>query len=132
MTDETAAVRDGLLQREPPALLAGRCAGCGQLSFPAATSCAHCGADAPAPEALGGTGVIYSYTVARFAPPGYVGDVPYAVGLVDLEEGIRVTTTLTAPDLDRLKVGAPVQFRLLEVPTEDGPALSWSYELEGE
>lgn len=126
---DVAPVREELFDAGAGRLLAGRCSRCEQLSFPVAAYCSHCGASSLAPEPVGATGVIYSYTVARFAPPGYAGEVPYAVGLVDLPEGIRVTTTLTAGDLGALQVGADVRFQLIEVETEEGPVQSWAYEL---
>jgi uncharacterized OB-fold protein len=75
-------------------------------------------------------GAIYSYTIARFAPPGYVGEVPFGVGIVELPDGIRVASTLIAEPLEELRIGAPVTFRLLEVETEDGPALSFAYAIQ--
>ena len=121
------AVRDELVQLEPPALLGGKCGECGRLSFPLERFCAHCGALDPQRCALATTGTIYSYAVVRFAPPGYAGSVPYAVGVVELEPGIRVASTLIADPIEALQIAAPVRFELLEVPTDDGVVLSYAY-----
>ena len=89
-TDTVPEVRPDLVQTDPPALLGGSCAACSQLSFPVAPYCPHCGAAGTTPVPLATEGTIYSFTVARFAPPGYSGAVPYAVGVVELPDGIRV------------------------------------------
>lgn len=127
--DTLPEVRPDLVQTDPPALLGGSCASCGQVSFPVAPYCPHCGATGTSPVPLATEGTVYSFAIARFAPPGYTGAVPYAVGIVDLPDGIRVASTLTADDLDALRIGADVRFRLLEVDTDDGPVLSYAYEL---
>jgi len=48
-----------------------------------------------------GTGVIYSFTIAR-------GREPYALAYVELTEGPRILTNIVDCDLDTLRVGAPV------------------------
>jgi uncharacterized OB-fold protein len=127
---ETVLAREGLLSLDPPALLGGRCSACDGLSFPRERFCAYCGAEEPAPSPLSTRGTIYSWTIVRFAPPGYTGEVPFAVGIVELDDAIRITSTLTAEPLESLRVGATVTFRLLEVPAADGPVTSWTYEVD--
>lgn len=42
-----------------------------------------------------GTGTVYSYSIHHFGPTkAYKGEPPYAVALVDLDEGVRVMTNL--------------------------------------
>jgi scaffold protein (connect acetoacetyl-CoA thiolase and HMG-CoA synthase) len=120
-------VRAGILQLDPPALLAGRCAACGELRFPATSLCAECGGERIESVALAGEGSLYTFSIVRMAPPGYGGKVPYAVGVVELPDGIRVTATILAEDLDRLAVGDAVTFELLTLPGPDGPLLSFAY-----
>jgi uncharacterized OB-fold protein len=122
-------VRDELLVLDPPALLGGRCRNCDGVSFPLEAYCPHCGALGPERAALPNTGLVYSYGIARIPAPGYEGVVPYAVGLVELDCGIRVASTLIADPLESLTVGAVVEFRLLDVATEDGAVTSYAYEL---
>ncbi len=54
-------------------------------------------------------GKIYSFTVVRHATPGFKGTVPYAVGAVELPEGIVILSPLTGSDFDKLRVGMNVQ-----------------------
>lgn len=51
-------------------------------------------------------GLIYSYTVLMQRPPAYYqGPVPYAMGFVELPEGVRVQTLFTGCDFDELAIG---------------------------
>jgi uncharacterized OB-fold protein len=120
--------RENLVEVDPPALLGGECGECGLLSFPLERYCAHCGAADPDRRPLPTTGSIYSFSIVHFAAPGYAGEVPYAVGVVELDRTIRVATTLLADPLDSLRVGAAVEFELLEIPTAEGDAvLGYAY-----
>ncbi len=116
-------VADGLFAVDPPALLAGRCVACGALRFPLRSACATCQRTELEPVALSRDGTVYTYTIMRASPPGYSGPVPYAVGVVELPEGLRVTSTLTCEDLMRIEIGRPCTFELLELPGADGEIL---------
>jgi uncharacterized OB-fold protein len=75
-------------------LLATRCSGCGRLSFPPKTHCPGClGADVDWVE-LSGRGSLYSATRVHAGPARFAADIPYALGIVDLEEGVRLVTRL--------------------------------------
>lgn len=86
-------------------VLAGsRCRACDNVAFPPAVRCQRCGsADVVALE-LSSTGVVWAHTVQRFAPksPPYVppaeGFKPFAVGYVELPEGVRVEAVLESTD----------------------------------
>lgn len=71
------------------------------------------------------TGTIYTFTIVRNKPPGYLGEVPYAFGFVDLDVGLRVISTLVADDLEDLVIGDRVEFELLTV--GNGAAMEASY-----
>jgi hypothetical protein len=124
-------VRDGLFRTDPPALTGGRCTSCGSLSFPRRAWCPDCQGTAIEDVALSTTGVVYTFTVVHMAPPGYLGEAPYAYGVVELPEGLRVTSTLLADDLDAIDIGAPVSFELLELGAGEDRALSFGYRISG-
>lgn len=87
-------------------LLAAECARCGQLSFPPTGDCWRCGsAGTPGALPLSRTGTLHTFSVVHVAPAGF--RPPYAVGQVDLPEGLRV--------LARLEVADPVLDEPLEV-----------------
>jgi len=97
-----------------PALGASRCSHCSTVAFPAASLCSQCSRPAMSPFSLSTRGTVWAYTVQRFAPksPPYVpppnGFAPFAVGYVELPEGIRIEAVLECHDFDELDDGAPV------------------------
>ena len=112
---------------EPPALLGVRCTACGKPSFPRAPDCPLCGAPDPEPVELSPTGTLWGWTEVTAPPPGYHGDVPYGFGVVELPEGVRVVTRLTAPVAD-YELAQPMHLRFVELPGDDGESiLTWEF-----
>jgi uncharacterized OB-fold protein len=122
----TRPVREELFSIDPPALVVGRCDSCGSLHFPRRALCPECQSPDIRLDSMSGEGTIYTLTVVRMTPPGYVGEAPYAIGVVELAEPLRVAATLLADDLERLAIGDPVQFELIEIGVED-PVLTYGY-----
>ncbi len=60
-----------------------------------------------------GTGVVYSYSIAR-------GKAPFSVAYVKLDEGPIVLTNIIECDLDSVKVGDKVKVKFVKSDTEDG------------
>jgi uncharacterized OB-fold protein len=121
------AIQEGLFQTDPPALLGGRCPACGALRFPAADACPQCQNDGMDRVPLGTKGTLYTFTIVRMAPPGYVGETPYAIGVVELPEGLRVAATITADDIESLQIGDDVEFELIPLGQDSDPITSYAY-----
>jgi len=96
-------------------LRGSRCGACGIVAFPVATGCQRCGAQQMVVTDLSRHGVIWGWTVQRFAPksPPYVpppgGFTPFAVGYVELPEGVKVQALLECADVEELDAGMSVQ-----------------------
>ncbi|WP_413104328.1 Zn-ribbon domain-containing OB-fold protein [Streptomyces sp. Inha503] len=97
-------------------LQGARCSGCPVTVYPAEDACPRCGGPAD-PVALQGTGTLWTWTVQRYAPksPPYEpppgGFVPFALGYVELADGVRVAAVLDLDDLDDLdgiRIGMPL------------------------
>ncbi|HEY3015445.1 MAG TPA: OB-fold domain-containing protein [Nocardioides sp.] len=103
-----------------PTLEGSRCRECGTVAFPAARGCQRCGRQAMTPLKLGRRGTVWGFTVQRFAPksPPYVvpegGFVPFAVGYVELPEGVKVEAVLDCTDFAELDDEAPVTLVAVE------------------
>ncbi|MFK4224449.1 bifunctional MaoC family dehydratase N-terminal/OB-fold nucleic acid binding domain-containing protein [Streptomyces sp. NPDC019890] len=98
-------------------LLIQRCEGCGELRFPWLPGCNACGsADWDTVEA-GGQGTVYSYVVMHH-PPFPAFDPPYAVGLIELAEGVRMVGNVVGVPHDKVRIGMPVQLEFLRVDEE--------------
>jgi uncharacterized protein len=111
-------VREGLFRDgEPPALLASHCTACGEHLFPRTDACVYCAAPDPEPVELSGPATLWAWTAVTAPPPGYLGDVPYGVGVVEFGEAIRVIGRLTESDPAALTSGQPMVLRV--VPLDD-------------
>lgn len=75
-------------------LRGGKCRRCGELSYPLAELCWHCRSDEMQPVRLSRNGKLYAYSVVHAAPKGW--RVPYVLGYVDLDDGIRVVGQIAA------------------------------------
>jgi uncharacterized OB-fold protein len=107
-------VREGLFtDGDPPALLASRCGNCGSVLFPRVDACTYCATDGPEPLELTGPGILWAWTAVTAPPPGYEGDVPFGMGVVELPEGVRVITRLTASDPDSLDPDQAMELRIV-------------------
>ncbi|MDJ1136195.1 Zn-ribbon domain-containing OB-fold protein [Streptomyces iconiensis] len=98
-------------------LLVQRCDDCGTPRFPWLPGCNACGsADWSAFEAAG-RGTVYSYVVMHHpAFPAF--DPPYAVALVELEEGVRIVSNITGVACEKVRIGMPVELEFLRVDDE--------------
>ena len=107
-------VREGLFSdTDPPALLGSRCDACGAHLFPRADACPYCAADAPRPVELSAHGTLWSWTAVTAPPPGYEGEIPFGIGVVELPEGVRVVTRLTESDPTALGEGRAMELRVV-------------------
>ncbi|WP_227981894.1 Zn-ribbon domain-containing OB-fold protein [Nocardia spumae] len=91
-----------------------RCTTCGTVAYPAGTMCGRCATPTATAIPLSDHGVVWAYTVQRCAPksPPYVppaeGFSPFAVGYVELPEGVRIEAVLDCTDFAELH-GAQVR-----------------------
>ena len=94
-------------------LEAARCNECQHISFPKRLVCSECGNQEFEKIRLSGKGKLVTFTIIEVAPEGFVDQVPYAVGIVELEEGIRVMGQVTDCDPKTLRIDDPLvtQFR---------------------
>ncbi|MET7882623.1 bifunctional MaoC family dehydratase N-terminal/OB-fold nucleic acid binding domain-containing protein [Streptomyces avermitilis] len=93
-------------------LLIQRCVDCGTLRFPWLPGCNACGcADWDTVEASG-EGTVYSYVVMHH-PPFPAFDPPYAVGLIELAEGVRMVSNVIGVPYDKVRIGMPVRLEFV-------------------
>lgn len=136
----TAALREpcvpGLFSEEEGARLHGaRCTCCNTPYFPRVSACRNpaCEESKIVPCTFGGEGRLWSYSVADFPPPPpHRYDkpfVPYAIGVVDLDSGLRVVGQMVDP-VEVMRVGARVRLVIEPIHHEDGKAFtSWKFKL---
>lgn len=92
-------------------LLGGLCPACDRKHFPRSEWCPWCGAEGATEVVLSTEGRLWAWTVVKAPPPGYLGEVPFGFGVVDLPaDGLQVVTRLTTTDVGALSVGDPMCF----------------------
>jgi uncharacterized protein len=101
-------------------LTGSRCRDCGTVAFPPTRGCQSCGRQSMAALELSRRGAVWGFTVQRFAPksPPYVvpegGFVPFAVGYVELPEGVKVEAVLDCTEPSELDGKAQVTLVAVE------------------
>jgi uncharacterized OB-fold protein len=86
------------------------CGACGTWVYYPRARCTNCLSDDLRWEVVSGRGTVYSYTVARQAThPAFEGEVPQLLAIVELDEGVRLTTTIVDATPEQLRVGLPVE-----------------------
>ena len=115
-TDELLPVAAGLFEGTGSAarLIGTRCTSCGSHYFPKSLSCRNpqCLEKAIQDVRLSREGTLYSYTVQHYQPPALfrMADwAPYAIGSVELPEGLRVMGMLTGCDPTSLQIGMALE-----------------------
>jgi uncharacterized OB-fold protein len=113
-------VREGLFSDgTDPSLLGSRCAQCGSHHFPRHDICPYCATEDPEPIPLSARGTLWAWTAVTAPPPGYLGDTPYGIGVVELPEGIRVITRLTESDPAALRSGQAMEMQIVPLHVDD-------------
>ncbi len=99
-------------------LLASRCSDCGRVGFPARPVCIFCHGRNLEQIKLGRRGRLHTYTICRMPVPHI--EPPYAIGYVDMPEGVRVFALLDGWSEGELEVGMEMEMALKQLYEEDG------------
>jgi uncharacterized OB-fold protein len=107
------AVYDGLFEMDVDGslrLVGGYSPTSALYHFPLLDACPYTGATDIERVLLGSEATLWAWTAVTAAPPGYLGEVPYGFGVVELtKERLRVITRLTEADPDALSFGQPMR-----------------------
>lgn len=118
---DTAELWEGLRRGE---LLLQHCLACGAVQYYQQAVCRSCGSNRLEHRPASGRGRVHSYSVVHRAPgPAFKADTPYAVLLVELEEGPRMISALTGADPGCVEFDMEVE--LVCVPVDDDVTLPY-------
>lgn len=92
-----------------PVLVGSVCRSCGSRMFPVASVCFACMNEQLETEQMPREGTLYSHTLVHVGPAGWAK--PFALGYVDLSNGVRVFSHLRGP----LRIGEPVALAIAEI-----------------
>ena len=91
-------------------LVVQRCAGCGTHRFPARDICSRCLSREAAWTAVSGRGTVFSWAIMhQVYHPGFAAEVPYAVVVIELDEGPRLVSNLVGCPPADVRAGMPVE-----------------------
>lgn len=99
------------------------CTKCGKWHFPARLVCDECRGQEFETKAMRRTGKILTYTVIRVPPAPFKDEAPFAVAVVEMDDGPRITTQIADWKEDELGIGQKVrlEFRRIQADGEAGP-----------
>jgi len=119
-------------------LMGSRCRECGHISVPPKPICPKCQGGKMELEEMKGRGTLASYTVINVAPPlmveeGFDRNNPYCSGVVELEEGPKITARILGLDLtkpEKIRVGITLLARYVDAEYKDGKKTFLAFEAE--
>ena len=137
MTTNRVPVIPNLFTETPQGarLLGSKCTGCGTPYFPRSAACHNPACETPRIEdaAFGPHGTLWSFAVQYYAPPAPVKYdepfAPFAIGVVDLPEGLRVLGRLSVDDLKQIKIGMALELVIERLcgGTDGGEVTTWKF-----
>ncbi|AHG64095.1 Zn-ribbon domain-containing OB-fold protein [Advenella mimigardefordensis] len=87
-------------------LVIRKCRTCGEVHFMPRHLCPHCWSDQLEWIVAKGQGEVHSFTIIRRASdPAFASKVPYAVALIELDEGVRMMSNIVGDDALAVKIG---------------------------
>jgi len=106
---------EALLRHE---LMIQKCLQCSEYQWYPRATCIHCGSPDVEWTRIEGKGTIYSYAIVNLVvgnSPLWGKDIPYALGLIELDEGPRMYGKMTDCRLTDVQIGKRVEARFLDL-----------------
>lgn len=104
-------------------LEAKKCKKCGIVLFPPRLICPECKNREFEDTKLAERGKILTYTIIRVAPQQFVDQAPFAVGIVELDDGVKLTGQVVDCDFKDLKIGQRVRIEFRKIYEEGGAGI---------
>ncbi|MGB8952118.1 MAG: Zn-ribbon domain-containing OB-fold protein [Candidatus Aminicenantales bacterium] len=103
-------------------LEAGKCKKCGFICFPPRLVCPQCGSREFEPVKLVEQGKVMTFTIIRVPPHQFADQAPYAVAIVELDDGVKLMGQVVDSDFEDLKIGkrVKIEFRKISQEGESG------------
>ncbi len=90
-------------------LVVQRCDACGSWVHYPRIRCTTCLSDQLRWHEVSPTGVLYAYSIAQHpTAPWFASETPHIIAVVELDNGVRLTTNIVAADPQSLPIGTPV------------------------
>lgn len=95
-------------------LEAGKCSACGKMYYPPRRVC-PCGGREFETVTLPDAGKVVTYTIIRVGPSDFTDEVPYGLGIVELDGGVRLMAQIVDVPLEDIKTGMPVRLEFRKI-----------------
>lgn len=99
-------------------LEAGKCKGCGKISFPPRLVCPKCKSKNFETVQLSREGKILTFTIIRVGPDKFSKETPYVVAIIELSDGVRLTAQITDCDVNKVEIGSKVKLVFRKIQDE--------------
>ncbi len=99
-------------------LESSQCRDCNKIFYPPRVKCNRCGSIRMKSIRLSPYGKVLTYTVIRVAPTNFIDEQPYAIGVIELENGGRMMAQIVDIKLSDLKIGMPVRLEFRRITAE--------------
>ncbi len=90
-------------------LMALQCLDCGKIYLPPTPRCPKCFSFNTSWKELSGKGKLLTYTEIHVATPQFASQAPYLVGIVELEENVRLPGIIKNCRREELAIGKPMK-----------------------
>lgn len=101
-------------------LAAVKCKNCNSLYIPPKQICSKCYSSNLEWTFLSGRGKLISFTIIHIAPPEFQELTPYIMGIIELDEGIKLLGMIKNIEVEKLKIGMD-----LEIDFEKNESNEW-------
>jgi uncharacterized OB-fold protein len=99
-------------------LEASKCTGCSKINFPPRLTCPSCSAREFETVKLSDTGKILTYTIIRVSSETFSRETPYAVAIIEVNDGARLMAMIADTALDNVAIGKNVKLVFRKIQDE--------------
>jgi uncharacterized OB-fold protein len=96
-------------------LEAAKCKQCQKILFPPRLICPVCKSRQFDKINLKPEGKVFSYTVIRVAPSQFVDQAPYALAIIELDDGVRIMAQIADCNLEKLAIDMRVNIEFRKI-----------------
>lgn len=113
-------------------LIGSKCLQCGEVFFPMRVICPKCRRKGKLEDIkFSGNGRIHSYSIIHTPTDEFKNISPYAVAIIELEEGAKITSQIVDCDTEVIEIGQEVElvFRRIKAEGDEG-VISYGYKFK--
>jgi len=100
-------------------LLGNKCSRCNSEYFPPVYVCRRCGSESLEDVEMPNTGEIVTYTVLREVMKGFEEQQPIILGIIRLDNGVKILGQIVDTPPDAIKTGSRVKMVFRKIKEED-------------